>query len=64
MSLLLDDDELEKKCEQYQHTDPMGVSMFFLKKVFFCSASKTGGEEAAGGEQQSEGTEEEEGEVC
>lgn len=73
VSLLLDDDELEKKCA-------FAILFRFLYRNFneegggghrennqlcfsSCSTSETGGEEAAGGVQQGEGAQEKEGEV-
>lgn len=69
VSLLLDDDELEKKCECFDWAD-VRVSLWGEGKyenkhcVSLCSAPKARGEEAARGEQQGEGAQEEEGEVC
>lgn len=72
VSLLLDDDELEKKCAfailfrfLYRNFKEEGGDIEKIINCVFssCSASETGGEEAAGGVQQGEGAQEKEGEV-
>lgn len=76
VSLLLDDDELEKKrellfyfparlvfLELQAKWSAKGKTDAFLFFVFPGSAPEAGGEEAAGGVQQGEGAQEEEGEI-
>lgn len=69
VSLLLDDDELEKKREGLFFFQSLINTCKYLKMylgipISVCSAPETGREAAARGEQQGQGAQEEEGEVC